>query len=246
MLHVEDLWVSYGDAVALQSVHVEIAQGQIVTIVGTNGAGKTTLINTLAGVLRPRQGRILLDGYDLARVPAHMVCDYGIALVPEGRRLFTGMTVLDNLKIGAYPRHARAAAAQTLEWVFSLFPRLAERRKQLAGTLSGGEQQMVAIGRALMAQPRILLLDEPSLGLAPLIVSHIFATVQAINAQGTAVLLVEQNVQKALSIAHMGYVLDEGHITHSGEPTALLADDSIQQAYLGEIGTAHHKRADYG
>jgi branched-chain amino acid transport system ATP-binding protein len=234
MLKVETLDVSYGDAVALMNVNLYVERGTIVTLIGSNGAGKTTLVNTIAGMLRPKQGKILLEGNDLGVLPPHKVCEYGIAIVPEGRRLFTNLTVLDNLKLGAYSRHARQKAMQKLEEVYVLFPRLAERRTQIAGTLSGGEQQMVAIGRALLANPKLLLLDEPSLGLAPIVVSEIFKTIQLINKNsGVTILLVEQNANKALTISDKGYILQNGHIVKEGTSSELMTDVSVKNAYLG-------------
>ncbi len=234
MLRVEHLSVSYGEAIAVEDVSISAAAGEIVTIIGANGAGKTTLVNTIAGILRPTTGRILLDEQDLAAIPAHQVCDQGVAIVPEGRRLFSKLSVLDNLKMGAYPRRGRAEAKEALGWIYSLFPILAERKSQLAGTLSGGEQQMLAIGRALLAQPKLLLLDEPSLGLAPIIVTNIFNVIKTINEEsGVTILLVEQNVTRALEAASKGYILANGRIVQEGMPAELAADDSIQRAYLG-------------
>ncbi len=234
MLKIEQLFVSYGEAIALLDINLTIEAGSIVTIIGANGAGKTTLVNTIAGILPPRQGRIVLAGRDLTTVPPHQVCEHGVAIVPEGRRLFTKLTVLDNLKMGCYPKRARARAKQTLAWVYEMFPVLAERKNQLAGTLSGGEQQMVAISRALLAQPKLLLLDEPSQGLAPVIVKNIFEVIKQINQEvGMTILLVEQNAKKALATADKGYILCEGRIIKEGQPANLLADDSIRKAYLG-------------
>lgn len=231
---VENLIVSYGEAVALRDVSLAVSEGSIVTIIGANGAGKTTLVNTIAGILRLRSGHIWLRGRDLAQVEPHRICDYGIAIVPEGRRLFTRLTVFDNLMMGANVRHARSAEKQTLDFVYHIFPRLAERRRQIAGTLSGGEQQMVAIGRALMAKPQMLLLDEPSLGLAPIIVTSIFEVIGRANREaGVTILLVEQNATKALQIAQYAYVISDGQITQHGAPSVLMADDTIQKAYLG-------------
>lgn len=231
---VQNLYVNYGQASALRDVSITVQEGSVVTIIGTNGAGKTTLVNTIAGILRPLSGQITLQGQNLSAVMSHKVCDYGIAIVPEGRRLFTKLTVLDNLKMGAYPAHARAAEKETLEYVYHIFPRLAERKSQIAGTLSGGEQQMVAIGRGLMAKPKILLLDEPSLGLAPIIVQSIFRVIEQANREsGVTILLVEQNATKALEAANYAYVLSDGQIVRAGVPQELLADDSIKKAYLG-------------
>jgi branched-chain amino acid transport system ATP-binding protein len=231
---IQNLYVNYGEAQALFDVNIGIEQGQMVTIIGTNGAGKTTLVNTIAGILRPRSGHIWLEGQDVSTVAPHTVSDYGIAIVPEGRRLFTKLSVLENLQMGAYPTHARNNEQQSLDYVYSLFPRLAERRQQLAGTLSGGEQQMVAIGRALMAKPRLLLLDEPSLGLAPIIVEIIFAAIERAKAEsGTTILLVEQNANLALQVVDYAYIISEGKIVREGNAKELAADDSIKQAYLG-------------
>lgn len=234
MLQVEQLSVAYGEAPALHEVTLTVEAGRIVTLIGANGAGKSTLVNTIAGLLPARGGRIWLGETDLLQTPPHQVCQQGVALVPEGRRLFPKMSVLDNLRIGHYPTPARAKAAATLAWVFELFPILAQRRHQLAGALSGGEQQMVAISRALLAQPKLLLLDEPSLGLAPIIVQQLFAIIQQINQRaGITILLVEQNARKALAVADKGYILAEGRIVQAGTPAQLLADDRIQRAYLG-------------
>lgn len=231
---VDNLYVSYGQAEALHGISLTIGQGQIVTIIGANGAGKTTLVNTMAGILQPKSGAILLNQTNICKLAPHQVCDHGVAIVPEGRRLFSKLTVLDNLKMGAYPRHARDSESSTLEFVLELFPRLAERRSQIAVTLSGGEQQMLALGRALMAQPSLLLLDEPSLGLAPIIVKNIFNAIQTINQQSNlTILLVEQNANLALQIANYAYVISDGHIVSEGLPENLSADDSIKRAYLG-------------
>jgi branched-chain amino acid transport system ATP-binding protein len=233
LLEVNAIDVAYGDAPALWDVSLGVAAGEIVAVIGPNGAGKTTLINTIAGLLRWRRGQIRLDAVDLAAIPPHQVCVQGIALVPEGRRLFTRMTVEENLEIGCYRHGARAARAASLERIYGLFPVLRERRRQLAGLLSGGQQQMLAIGRALMAQPRLMLFDEPSLGLAPAVVDAMFDIVRAVRAEGVAVLLVEQNVVKALEIADRAYVLEQGRIVTSGLPAALLEQPHIREAYLG-------------
>src|SRR3989441_6418877 len=216
MLEIDHLTVAYGDAVAVWDVSLVMGERELVTVVGPNGAGKTTLINALAGLLPIRAGTLRFDGVDLGRLPSHRFCRHGIALVPEGRRVFGGMTVEENLEIGCYASAARAHRPQSLERVYGLFPILRERRRQLAGSLSGGEQQMLAIARALMARPRPLLLDEPSMGLAPVLVEQIFATIGSINRQGTTILLVEQNAAMALSIAHRGYVLETGAVVLSG------------------------------
>ena len=233
LLKVENLDLYYGDAQALADVALEIAAGEIVTIVGANGAGKSSLIRAIHGIEKPARGSVLFDGVDIAGWPSHRVCEVGIGHVAEGRQIFPNLSVLENLEMGAALRRARAAEKQTLERVFAMFPRLSERRRQAAGTLSGGEQQMLAIGRALMARPRLLLLDEPSLGLAPIIVEQIARIIKEINAQGTAILLVEQNATMALSIADRGYVLSTGEIVLEGRAADLLQDEDLKRAYLG-------------
>jgi len=233
LLEVSNLSVGYGGAPAIVDVSIAVEAGEVVAVIGPNGAGKSTLINAIAGLLRWRDGRMSIAGVDLAGVASHRVCRHGIALVPEGRRLFTGMTVEENLEIGCYLPAARKLRQQNLDRVYELFPVLRERRQQISGTLSGGQQQMVAIGRALMAGPRLLLLDEPSLGLAPSIVGDVFRVVRAINQAGMAILLVEQNVGQALEIANRAYVLEEGRVVASGLPAELLAQSRIQEAYLG-------------
>ena len=233
MLEVRELQVSYGPAPALWGVSFELRARELLCIVGPNGAGKTTLINTLAGVLRARSGRIELEGRDITALPPHRFCDAGIALVPEGRRLFASMSVLENLEIGSLLPAAKAKRAQSLESVLALFPALKAKLDQAAGELSGGQQQMVAIGRALMACPRLLLLDEPSLGLSPLIVNEMFNAIRRVNAEGTAVLLVEQNVSMALRVADRAYVLEEGRMVAEGTPDDLMKRDEIRRAYLG-------------
>ncbi len=234
MLEIDHLTVAYGDAVAVWDVSLVMGERELVTVVGPNGAGKTTLINALAGLLPIRAGTLRFDGVDLGRLPSHRFCRHGIALVPEGRRVFGGMTVEENLEIGCYAPAARAHRPQSLERVYGLFPILRERRRQLAGSLSGGEQQMLAIGRALMARPRLLLLDEPSLGLAPVIADHVFEVVAAIHGDGVAVLLVEQNVAQALAIAARAYVLEQGRIVAEGAARELAQDARIREAYLGQ------------
>ncbi len=236
MLEVTELQVGYGDAPALWDISLTVSDNELVAIVGPNGAGKTTLINAIAGLLPVRGGRIRFEGRDLCRVAAHEVCRHGIAIVPEGRRLFSGMSVEENLEIGCYVPSARAVKGKSLERVYAIFPILRERRRQVAGALSGGMQQMLAIGRALMAQPRLLLLDEPSLGLAPAVVDHLFEVVTEIHREGVAVLLVEQNVAKALEIATRAYVLEQGRIVSAGPPAELLREPHIQEAYLGHGG----------
>jgi branched-chain amino acid transport system ATP-binding protein len=234
MLEVERLQVAYGDAIAIWDVSLTVGARELVSVVGPNGSGKTTLINTIAGLLPVRSGRLRFGGEDLTRVAPHDVSSRGIAIVPEGRRLFGGMTVEENLEIGAYTPAARAERDSRLERVYGMFPVLRARRRQAAGTLSGGEQQMVAIGRALMAGPRLLLLDEPSLGLAPAIVDQVFEVIESLHRDGTSVLLVEQNVPRALAVAGRAYVLAEGRIVSAGPPAALLAEPHIRSAYLGE------------
>jgi branched-chain amino acid transport system ATP-binding protein len=233
LLEVRNLHVAYGDAPALWDATLDVAAGQVVAVVGPNGAGKSTLINAIAGVLRARKGEIRLDGKDIAKIPSHRVCEHGIAIVPEGRRLFTHMSVLENLELGSYRSGARESGEGSLERVFSLFPILKERRHQIAGSMSGGQQQMVAIGRALMARPRLLLMDEPSLGLSPAVVDDMFRIIRTINERGVAVLLVEQNIHKALEMAHHAYVIEQGRIVSSGKPDALLRNPRIREAYLG-------------
>jgi branched-chain amino acid transport system ATP-binding protein len=233
LLEVRDLQVAYGAAPALWGVTLDVRAGELLCVVGPNGAGKTTLINTLAGILRAGGGTLAFEGRDLTRLPAHRFCAEGIAIVPEGRRLFTGMTVLENLELGSTLPAAKARRSQSLESVIALFPVLREKLASPAGELSGGQQQMVAIARALMALPRLLLLDEPSLGLSPLIVHDLFAAIRRINAGGTAVLMVEQNVVMAMQVSHRAYVLEEGHIVAEGVPAELLARPEIRRAYLG-------------
>ena len=221
MLEISDLDAFYGDAQALWGVSLDVHSGETVSVLGPNGAGKSTLVHAIAGLHAARRGRIALDGVDVAALSAHRVCAHGVATVPEGRRVFAGMSVYDNLCLGAYRKSARADYRQTLQQVCRLFPRLAQRTGQLAGSLSGGEQQMLAIGRALMAQPSLLLLDEPSLGLAPVVIDEVFEAIGAINARGVSVLLVEQDVDRALEIASRGYLLAEGRVVASG-PSAQL------------------------
>jgi len=233
MLEVRDLQVTYGQAPALWGLSFDLRERELLCIVGPNGAGKTTLINTLAGVLRARAGRIRFDGHDITALPPHRYCAAGIAIVPEGRRLFASMSVRENLDIGSVLPAAKAKRSESLETVLALFPALEPKLEQPAGELSGGQQQMVAIGRALMTRPRLLLLDEPSLGLSPLIVRELFNAIGRINAEGTAVLLVEQNVVMALRIAHRSYVLEEGRMVAEGTPEELEGRDEIRRAYLG-------------
>jgi branched-chain amino acid transport system ATP-binding protein len=231
-LRVEDLEVRYGAIQALRGVSFEVHAGEIVALIGSNGAGKSTLLRAVSGLIRPSAGRIQLEGKDVTGKKPEVIVGLGCSHVPEGRRIFANLTVLENLQMGAYPRRAREAAG--LERVFALFPRLRERLKQSAGTLSGGEQQMLAIGRALMAEPRLLLCDEPSLGLAPLLVQQIFAILRAINQQGTTVVLVEQNARQALRVAQRAYVLETGALVLSGTAAELARDPRVRAAYLGE------------
>jgi branched-chain amino acid transport system ATP-binding protein len=233
MLRVENLAVFYGDAQALDDVSIDIEEGAIVAIVGANGAGKTSLIRTIAGMLKPARGRVLFRGLDIASWPSHKVCDLGIGQVAEGRQVFPSLSVAENLAMGAMLPRARAESASNLDKVYSLFPRLTERRQQAAGTLSGGEQQMLAIGRCLMGAPDLVMFDEPSLGLAPTIVQSVLATIGALNREGLTCVLVEQNVAVSLKLASHAYVLENGRITLSGTGAALLVDDRVRQAYLG-------------
>ena len=233
MLEVNDLHTYYGNIHALKGISLTVEQGEIVTLIGGNGAGKTTTLRTITGLIKPSQGHVLLDGEDLTPYKAHDIVYKGVAMIPEGRGIFARLTVDENLDLGAYSRKDRGQIGADLEKVYSLFPRLKERRKQVAGTLSGGEQQMLAIGRALMAHPRLLLLDEPSMGLAPILVEGIFNTVKDINKEGTTVLLVEQNALMALSIAQRGYVLQTGQIVLQDTAAALQANELVQKAYLG-------------
>jgi branched-chain amino acid transport system ATP-binding protein len=233
MLEVRDLQVAYGQAPALWGVSFDLRERELLCVVGPNGAGKTTLINTLAGILRSHMGRIVFDGLDITALPPHRFCAAGIAIVPEGRRLFGSMSVLENLEIGSLLAAAKAKRADSIEAVLTLFPALKEKLAQAAGELSGGQQQMVAIGRALMARPRLLLLDEPSLGLSPLIVNEVFGAIRRVNDEGTAVLLVEQNVSMALRVADRAYVLEQGRMAAEGTPDELMQRDEVRRAYLG-------------
>ncbi len=233
MLEVRNLATGYGSAAALWDVSLDVQEGEVVTLVGPNGAGKSTFVNVIAGLHPAWSGSVTFDGRDLTRLRAKDVCKHGVAVVPEGRRLFSDMTVRDNLDLGAFHPAARSVRAETYEWVCSIFPILAERESQTAGDMSGGEQQMLAIGRALMAKPKLLLLDEPSLGLAPVIVETIFDVMRAINAAGTSVLVVEQNVVEALELASRAYVLEEGRVVRHGSAAELLDDRSLQEAYFG-------------
>lgn len=233
MLHVEDVHVSYGDAPALSGVSLDVAAGAIVALVGTNGAGKTSLIRAIAGIHPARAGRIVFQGRDVAHLAPHEICNLGIGQVAEGRQLFPSMTVQDNLELGALLPRARSKAKQTLEDVFALFPRLRDRRAQLAGTMSGGEQQMLAIGRCLMGQPELIMFDEPSLGLSPAMVQEVFRCLVALNQRGVTILLVEQNVALSLKIASDAYVLENGQMALYGKAERLLTDSRVREAYLG-------------
>jgi branched-chain amino acid transport system ATP-binding protein len=234
LLTLDDLHVYYGAIHALRGVSLQVEAGKIVTLIGANGAGKSTTLNTVSGLHRPRHGTVHLENEDLTAVPPHEIVLRGVIQVPEGRRIFGRLTVLENLEMGAFTRTDRQDIEDGLERTFALFPRLKERRAQVAGTLSGGEQQMLAIGRALMARPRLLLMDEPSMGLAPILVEQIFDAIQDINRQGTTILLVEQNAYMALHIAHRGYVLQTGNIVLSGPASELQANAEVKRAYLGE------------
>lgn len=234
LLKIENLHTFYGHVHALKGINLEVEEGEIVTLIGANGAGKSTTLRTISGLVRPREGRIEFNGHLLNNVPAHQIVQMGVSHVPEGRRIFTTLTVMENLMMGAYTIRDERVIQENLERVFALFPRLAERKNQLGGTLSGGEQQMLTIGRALMARPRLLLLDEPSLGLAPMLVKAIFETIREINASGTTILLVEQNARAALKIAHRAYVLETGRVVLSGPAQELMRDERVRKAYLGE------------
>jgi branched-chain amino acid transport system ATP-binding protein len=233
LLSVSGLDVLYGDAQALWDVSLSVEEGEVVTVIGANGAGKSTLMRTLSGLLAPRKGTVLFRGEDITALAAHRRVEHGLALIPEARQLWPMMTVEENLEMGAYAKGARAARAATREAVFTMFPVLEQRIHQKAGTLSGGEQQMCAIGRGLMAQPKLLLLDEPALGLAPLLVREVFATLAKINGRGVTLLLVEQNVKRALALAGRAYVLESGRITLEGEARALARDPGVRERYLG-------------
>ncbi|AKX95358.1 ABC transporter ATP-binding protein [Moorella thermoacetica] len=233
LLKVENLDVYYGAIHALKGISLEVNEGEIVTLIGANGAGKSTTLNTICGLLRPRSGRITFQGQALNGLSAPAIVKLGISQVPEGRRIFPNLTVKENLELGAYLRRDREGIRRSMQDVFRRFPRLEERQKQMAGTLSGGEQQMLAIGRALMSRPKLMLLDEPSMGLAPLLVQEIFNIIKEINQQGTTILLVEQNANMALSVAHRGYVLETGRITLQGKAAELAVNAAVKKAYLG-------------
>ena len=234
MLTAENLNVYYGMIHALKDVSFHVDEGEIVALIGANGAGKTTTLHTISGMLQAKSGSVQFEGREIVKMPGHQIVSLGMSHVPEGRRVFAGLTVYENLKMGDYTRKDKNEIAETLEMVYTRFPRLKERTRQLAGTLSGGEQQMLAMGRALMSHPKILLMDEPSMGLSPLFVSEIFKIIEDVNKQGVTILLVEQNAKKALSIANRAYVLETGKIVKEGAARDLLNDESIKKAYLGE------------
>ena len=234
MLTIKDLEVYYGVIQAIKGVSFEVNQGEVIALIGANGAGKTTILYTITGLISPKKGSVLFEGNELTKMPAHKIVSLGMAHVPEGRRVFADLSVYENLRMGAYTRKDKGEIEATLEKVYDRFPRLKERRNQMAGTLSGGEQQMLAMGRALMSKPKILLMDEPSMGLSPIMVNEIFSIIQEVSDSGTTVLLVEQNAKKALAIADRGYVLETGKIVLEGKASDLLNDDSIKKAYLGE------------
>lgn len=234
MLEIKDIEVYYGMIQAIKGISFEVNEGEVIALIGANGAGKTTTLHTITGLLSPKKGSVIFEGKDITKVPAHKIVSLGIAHVPEGRRVFAELTVYENLKMGAYTRKDKDEIEKTLEMVYKRFPRLEERKNQLAGTLSGGEQQMQAMGRALMSHPKIIVMDEPSMGLSPILVNEIFDIIQEVSKGGTTVLLVEQNAKKALSIADRAYVLETGRIVLEGDAKVLMNDDSIKKAYLGE------------
>ena len=234
MLEVKDLHVHYGVIEAIKGIDFEVNKGEVIALIGANGAGKTTILHTVTGLIQPTKGTITFEGKDITKTPGYKIVSLGMAHVPEGRRVFADLSVYDNLMLGAYTRKDKNEIAKTLEMVYERFPRLEERKKQTAGTLSGGEQQMLAMGRALMSKPRIILMDEPSMGLSPLFVNEVFDIIKKISASGTTVLLVEQNAKKALSISDRAYVLETGKIALTGKASDLINDDKIKKAYLGE------------
>lgn len=234
MLEIKDLEVYYGMIQAIKGISFDVNQGEVIALIGANGAGKTTTLQTITGMIPAKRGKIIFNGVDITKIPGHKIVPMGMAHVPEGRRVFAQLTVLDNLKLGAYTRKDAKEIQETLAMVYKHFPRLEERKNQLAGTLSGGEQQMLAMGRALMSKPSIILMDEPSMGLSPIFVSEIFEIIKEISESGTTVLLVEQNAKKALAIADRAYVLETGKIVLSGDAKELMNDESIKKAYLGE------------
>ena len=234
MLEVKDLEVYYGVIQAIKGISFEVNKGEVIALIGANGAGKTTTLHTITGLLSPKKGQVIFEGKDITKVPAHKIVSMGMAHVPEGRRVFVELSVYENLKMGAYTRNDKNEIEESLANVYRRFPRLEERKNQMAGTLSGGEQQMLAMGRALMSKPKIILMDEPSMGLSPILVNEIFDIIRAVSESGTTVLLVEQNAKKALAIADRAYVLETGKIVLEGNAKDLLEDDSIKKAYLGE------------
>lgn len=233
MLEMVDVNVYYGAVHALKGISIKVNQGEIVTLIGANGAGKTTTLKTISGVLTPKSGKVIFEGNDITKVNASNMVKLGMSHVPEGRRIFSTMSIMENLEMGAYSRNDKAEIKKDYEKIFETFPRLLERKHQMAGTLSGGEQQMLAIGRALMSRPKLLLLDEPSMGLAPLVVKQIFSIIESINKRGTTVLLVEQNASMALQIAHRAYVIQNGYVEMEGNASDLLNDENVKNAYLG-------------
>ncbi len=234
MLEIKNLEVYYGMIQAIKGISLEVNQGEVIALIGANGAGKTTTLHTITGLLAPKSGSVMFEGVDITKVPAHKIVSMGMAHVPEGRRVFANLSVYQNLKLGAYTRKDSKEIEETLKMVYKRFPRLEERKNQIAGTLSGGEQQMLAMGRALMSHPKLILMDEPSMGLSPIFVNEIFDIVKEISTGGTTVLLVEQNAKKALSIADRAYVLETGNIVLEGKASDLLNNDSVKKAYLGE------------
>ena len=234
MLEIKDLSVYYGVIQALKGISFEVNEGEVIALIGANGAGKTTTLHTVSGLIAPKSGSVIFEGQDITKTPAHKIVSMGMAHVPEGRRVFASLSVLQNLRLGAYTRNDKEEIKESLRKVYKRFPRLEERKNQPAGTLSGGEQQMLAMGRALMSNPRIILMDEPSMGLSPILVNEIFDIIKEVSAGGTTVLLVEQNAKKALSIADRGYVLETGRIVLEGKAQELLNNKSVQSAYLGE------------
>lgn len=234
MLEIKNLEVYYGVIAAIKGISFEVNEGEVIALIGANGAGKTTTLQTITGMLQPKAGEVIFDGKDISKIPGHRIVSMGMAHVPEGRRVFAELSVYENLKLGAYTRKDKQEIAESLSRVYQSFPRLKERKNQLAGTLSGGEQQMLAMGRALMSKPKIILMDEPSMGLSPILVEEIFNIIREISAGGTTVLLVEQNAKKALAIADRAYVLETGNIVLSGDATEMMDNESIKKAYLGE------------
>ena len=234
MLEIKDLEVYYGMIQAIKGISFEVNEGEVIALIGANGAGKTTILHTISGLIAPKKGSITFEGQEITKIPAHKIVENGLAQVPEGRRVFPSLSVLQNLKLGAYTRKDKKEIDDTLKMIYERFPRLEERKNQPAGTLSGGEQQMLAMGRALMSKPRIILMDEPSMGLSPIFVNEIFDIIREVSESGTTVLLVEQNAKKALSIADRGYVLETGNIVLEGDAKMLLDNDQVKKAYLGE------------